>query len=72
MDNGCITFHVIANSSKKKTPKNQKNKNKQSKNQTVPDKQSPGDTGTCPVSSLVQTAHAFPLPDLGHNMRRLE
>lgn len=56
MDNGCITFHVIANSSKKETPKN---KNKQTKNQTVPDKQSPGDTGTCPVSSLVQQRMLF-------------
>lgn len=41
---------------KKTTPKN---KNKQTKNQTVPDKQSPGDTGTCPVSSLVQQRMLF-------------
>lgn len=59
MDNGCITFHVIANSSKKKPQKTKKTKNKQSKNQTVPDKQSPGDTGTCPVSSLVQQRMLF-------------
>lgn len=64
MDNGCITFHVIANSNLKKL---QTNKKTHSAWQII-------SWGHNFVSSeqLGSTAHAFPLPDLGHNMKIIE
>lgn len=62
MDNGCITFHVIANSSKK-TKNKQTKKTKQCLTNNL--------LGTQGMSceQLSSTAHAFPLPDLGHTMK---
>lgn len=60
MDNGCITFHVIANSSKKtKTNKNTK--------QCLTIISWGHRAVSC--EQLSSTAHAFPLPDLGHTMK---
>lgn len=66
MDNGCITFHVIANSSKK-TKTNKQKKKTNSAWQII-------SWGHRCVSceQLSSTAHAFPPPDLGHNMKGLE
>lgn len=63
MDNGCITFHVIANSSKK-TKKQKQNKNTKQCLTII-------SWGHRAVSceQLSSTAHAFPLPGLGHTMK---